>query len=97
MKDKRKGRRKRIDDDDDNNGDDDDGITSDMLVEIMEESIRIFWRFIRADKDANVVIKNSRKRTQIEPLEPADLELLTKVQTSLQKVIMSFSCFHPTT
>ncbi|KAB2011402.1 hypothetical protein ES319_D09G017300v1 [Gossypium barbadense] len=83
VKDKRKGRRKRIGDDD--NDDDDDGITSDMLVEIMEESIRIFWRFIRADKDANVVIKNSRKGTQIEPLEPADLELLTKVQTSLQK------------
>ncbi|PPS14099.1 hypothetical protein GOBAR_AA06481 [Gossypium barbadense] len=39
----------------------------------------------KADKDANVVIKNSRKGTQIEPLEPADLELLTKVQTSLQK------------
>ncbi|KAK9039487.1 hypothetical protein V6N11_014687 [Hibiscus sabdariffa] len=79
MKDKRKGRRKGRD------NDDDDAITSDMLVEIMEESIRIFWRFIRADKDANVVIKNSRKGTQVEPLEPADLELLAEVQTSLQK------------
>ncbi|KAL4354582.1 hypothetical protein GQ457_06G041990 [Hibiscus cannabinus] len=80
MKDKRKGRRKGRD-----NDDDDDAITSDRLVEIMEESIRIFWRFIRADKDANVVIKNSRKGTQVEPLEPADLELLAEVQTSLQK------------
>ncbi|RVW59718.1 hypothetical protein CK203_098234 [Vitis vinifera] len=31
-------------------GPDNDTITSDMLVEIMEESIRIFWRFVRADK-----------------------------------------------
>ncbi|XP_039011181.1 uncharacterized protein LOC120140245 [Hibiscus syriacus] len=80
MKDKRKGRRKARD-----HEVDDDAITSDMLVEIMEESIRIFWRFVRADKGANVVIKNSRKGTQVEPLEPADLELLAEVQTSLQK------------
>ena len=84
MKDKRKVRRKRRDDDD-------DAITSDMLVEILEESIRIFWRFVRADKDANVVTKSTRKGTQVEPLEPADLELLADVQTDLQKVIISLS------
>ncbi|XVF16612.1 hypothetical protein REPUB_Repub10bG0047000 [Reevesia pubescens] len=76
MKNKRKARRK---------GRDDDAITSDMLVEIMEESIRIFWRFVRADKDANIVIQKARKGTQVEPLEPDDLELLAEVQTSLQK------------
>ena len=77
MKDKRKARRKRRDD---------DAITSDMLVEIMEESIRIFWRFVRADKDANIVIHKTRKGTQVEPLEPDGLELLAEVQTNLQKV-----------
>ncbi|XWS44297.1 hypothetical protein CRYUN_Cryun15aG0032900 [Craigia yunnanensis] len=76
MKDKRKARRK---------GRDDDAITSDMLVEIMEESIRIFWRFVRADKDANIVIRKTKKGTQVEPLEPDDLELLAEVQTDLQK------------
>ncbi|GLU11092.1 hypothetical protein SLE2022_278620 [Rubroshorea leprosula] len=60
-------------------------ITSDMLVEIMEESIRIFWRFVRADKDANVLFQNSRKGTQAEPLEPKDHEILLEVQTSLLK------------
>ncbi|KAG8662338.1 hypothetical protein MANES_01G090500v8 [Manihot esculenta] len=64
---------------------DDEAITSDTLVEIMEESIRIFWRFVRADKDANSVILKSRRGTQIEPLDPAELELLTEVRTSLQK------------
>ncbi|GLU01911.1 hypothetical protein SLE2022_191920 [Rubroshorea leprosula] len=66
-------------------GKEDDAITGDMLVEIMEASIRIFWRFVRADKDANAVFQKSRKGTQVEPLEPNDLELLSEVQTSLQK------------
>ena len=77
MKDKRKARRKRRDD---------DAITSDMLVEIMEESIRIFWRLVRADKDSNIVIQKTKKGTQVEPLEPDVLELLAEVQTNLQKV-----------
>jgi hypothetical protein len=76
MKDK-KARRK---------GRDDDSITSDMLVEIMEESIRIFWRFVRSDKDAQNVISKGRKGTQIEPQDPTELELLTEVRTSFQKV-----------
>lgn len=61
-----------------------------MLVEIMEESIRIFWRFVRADKDANIVVQKARKGTQVEPLEPDDLELLAEVQTNLQKVSFHF-------
>ncbi|KAL4368409.1 hypothetical protein GQ457_05G017870 [Hibiscus cannabinus] len=78
LKDKRNGRRK--------GRDVDDGvITADMLLEMMEESIRIFWRFIRADKDANIVIPNTRKGAQVEPLEPDELELLATVQTSLQR------------
>ncbi|XP_034888856.1 uncharacterized protein [Populus alba] len=76
MKDK-KARRK---------GRDDDSITSDMLVEIMEESIRIFWRFVRSDKDAQNVISKGRKGTQIEPQDPTELELLTEVRTIFQKV-----------
>lgn len=75
MKDK-KARRK---------GRDDDSITSDMLVEIMEESIRIFWRFVRSDKDAQNVISKGRKGTQIEPQDPTELELLTEVRTIFQK------------
>ncbi|KAJ6421650.1 hypothetical protein OIU84_028930 [Salix udensis] len=75
MKDK-KGRRK---------GKDDDSITSDVLVQIMEESIRIFWRFVRSDKDSQNVISKGRKGTQVEPQDPTELELLTEVRTSFQK------------
>ncbi|MBA0571857.1 hypothetical protein Golob_002226, partial [Gossypium lobatum] len=78
LKDKRKGRRKGRDEDD-------NAITAEMLVEIMEEAIRIFWRFLRADKDANIVIRKMRKGAQVEPTEPDELQLLATLQTSLQK------------
>ncbi|CAN1845067.1 hypothetical protein LINPERHAP1_LOCUS37706 [Linum perenne] len=62
-------------------------ITSDELVEILEESIRIMWRFIRTDKDANSAsVKLRKKGTQIQSGEdPARVELFTEVYTSLQK------------
>ncbi|KAK9271790.1 hypothetical protein L1049_002154 [Liquidambar formosana] len=63
----------------------DDAITSDMLVEIMEESIRIFWRFVRADKHETNVILKYQKGTQVELQDPADSELLSEVRTNLQK------------
>ncbi|XP_039047366.1 uncharacterized protein LOC120187823 [Hibiscus syriacus] len=82
LKDTRKGRRKGRDDDDD---DDDGVITADMLLEMMEVSIRIFWQFIRADKDANHAIRKIRNGAQVEPLEPDELQLLATLQTSLQR------------
>ncbi|CAI0388508.1 unnamed protein product [Linum tenue] len=69
-------------------GKDGGAITSDQLVEIMEESIRIMWRFIRADKDSHTAkhFNTGKKGTQIEPREdPAHLELLSEVHTNLQK------------
>ncbi|CAL1392122.1 unnamed protein product [Linum trigynum] len=69
-------------------GKDGGAITSDQLVEIMEESIRIMWRFIRADKDSHTAkhFNTGKKGTQIEPREdPAHLELLSEVHTTLQK------------
>ncbi|KAL5805559.1 hypothetical protein ACOSQ4_028292 [Xanthoceras sorbifolium] len=76
LKDKKKAKVKRRDD---------YAITSDMLVEIMEESIRIFWRFVRADKDTNIAIQKSRKGAQIEPQDALDLKILSEVRTCLQK------------
>ncbi|KAF8012972.1 hypothetical protein BT93_I0976 [Corymbia citriodora subsp. variegata] len=60
-------------------------INSDELLEILEESIRIFWQFIRADKDSSTAAQKNRKRSQPELQNPADLELLTQVQVMLQK------------
>ncbi|XP_057486823.1 uncharacterized protein LOC130772932 [Actinidia eriantha] len=54
-------------------------ITSDMLVEILEECIRIFWRFVRADKDS------SKRRPHVDLQRPADHNLLMEVGSNLQK------------
>ncbi|XP_028780541.1 uncharacterized protein LOC114736826 isoform X2 [Neltuma alba] len=64
---------------------DDDAITSGMLVEILEESIRTIWRFIRADKDACNLALRGAKENQTELQDPADAELLAQVRAELQK------------
>ncbi|XP_019185810.1 PREDICTED: uncharacterized protein LOC109180598 isoform X2 [Ipomoea nil] len=56
-------------------------ITSDILVEILEECIRIFWRFVKADNDSTVPVKGVHP--EIENAD--DLELLMEVRRSLQK------------
>lgn len=56
-----------------------------MLVEIVEESIRIFWRFIRADKNCNTALLKSRKG-QIELQDAADSQTLKEVQKDFKKV-----------
>ncbi|KAF5457142.1 hypothetical protein F2P56_021271 [Juglans regia] len=61
-------------------GRDDGAITIDIVIEILEESMRIIWKFIRADKDAS-----SRRDTQVELQDPADSVLLKEVRTDLQK------------
>ncbi|EYU34658.1 hypothetical protein MIMGU_mgv1a019730mg [Erythranthe guttata] len=59
-------------------------ITSEMLVEIVEESIRIFWNLVRSDKDCNVLaMKNSKKTPELQ--NPDDLKLLVDVRKALQK------------
>ncbi|KAL3629365.1 hypothetical protein CASFOL_026587 [Castilleja foliolosa] len=57
-------------------------ITSEMLVEIVEESIRIFWRFVRADKDCLI---NGQKKLPELPDPDQDLELLMEIKKNLQK------------
>ncbi|CAI9758654.1 unnamed protein product [Fraxinus pennsylvanica] len=56
-------------------------VTSDMLVEIVEESIRIFWRFVRADKGCTSASAKEKPELQ----NPEDLELLMEVRKTLQK------------
>lgn len=67
-----------------------DGITSDMLVEMMEESIRILWRFIQSDKDdsCSLIVKSHKaKPTQLQ--NPSDLDLLIQLRNVLRKVFPS--------
>ncbi|XP_071702709.1 uncharacterized protein [Rutidosis leptorrhynchoides] len=52
-------------------------ITSDALVEILEESIRIFWRFVRADK--------YKRQAPVEFQQPEDAQLFMDLQKDLHK------------
>ncbi|KAL2329987.1 hypothetical protein Fmac_017568 [Flemingia macrophylla] len=78
---------------------DKDAITSDMLVDILEESIRTIWRFIRADKDSSSMALKGPRENQVELQDPSDSELLAEIRTDLQKkekrlreVLRSGSC-----
>ena len=57
-----------------------------MLFEILEESIRTIWRFIKADKYAHSMVQKSRRAKEIEFQDPADLDLFVELQAELQKV-----------
>ncbi|KAL0461630.1 UNVERIFIED_CONTAM: hypothetical protein Slati_0050600 [Sesamum latifolium] len=73
-------------------------ITSDMLVDIVEESIQTFWRFVRSDKDTTALAINvHKKNSQLH--NPQDLKLLLEIRKVLQKkerklkdVVRSESC-----
>ncbi|PWA54744.1 ribosomal protein L34Ae [Artemisia annua] len=52
-------------------------ITSEVLVEILEESIRLFWRFVRADK--------YKRQTPVEFQRPEDQQLFVDLQKDLHK------------
>ncbi|KAL6294732.1 hypothetical protein ACE6H2_002874 [Prunus campanulata] len=61
-------------------GEDDSIILSGMLVNIIEESMRIFWKFLRKD-ERNGILKGLQE-TQV---DHKDLELLMDIQKDLQK------------
>ncbi|KAG1366449.1 hypothetical protein COCNU_13G002390 [Cocos nucifera] len=63
-----------------------DVITSEMLEDIMEESIRIFWKFVKADKDDTpAIILKGIVGTQVELQNPSDYELMMDVEAIMQK------------
>ncbi|MCL7034339.1 hypothetical protein MKW94_010458 [Papaver nudicaule] len=62
-----------------------DAITCSMLLQIIEESMRILWEFLRADKSEGNMILKGLLGPQIKLHVPEDAELLVNVQTTLQK------------
>ncbi|TXG56497.1 hypothetical protein EZV62_017810 [Acer yangbiense] len=61
--------------------DENDAITSPMLTEIIEESTRVFWEFLRGDKDGTNDVNSRNPELQ----DSIDLELLTDIRTDFQK------------
>nr|GMD55404.1 uncharacterized protein LOC109151335 isoform X1 [Ipomoea batatas] len=61
-------------------------ITSDMLVEILEECIRTFWRFVKVDKESSAgAVGKGQKRVHPEVRNAEDIRLLREVTKSLHK------------
>ena len=67
-------------------GDHEDGVSSEMLTDIIEESMHVFWEFLCADKDEANATSKTPQQAQVAPHDPIDLELLMDVRTDLQKV-----------
>ncbi|XP_020217005.1 uncharacterized protein LOC109800623 isoform X2 [Cajanus cajan] len=71
---------------DDSKGDEDENpIASGRLADIIKESMRMFWEFVRADKDyGNVIFKASQhNRTVLK--DPMISGLMVDIKTQLQK------------
>jgi len=52
----------------------------------MEESIRIFWEFVKGDKDETSIILKALMRNQVELQDPSDFKLMSEIHASLQRV-----------
>lgn len=66
-------------------------ITTAMLVEILEESIRLFWHFIRADKQCSHAKVRRQKEILVDPQEKEASEILAELEKDLQKVAQNSS------
>ncbi|KAK7362298.1 hypothetical protein VNO77_04408 [Canavalia gladiata] len=62
-----------------------DPIDSERLAQIIKESMRVFWEFVRADKDHGNAILKASHQTEIDVKDPAISDLLGSVQTQLKK------------
>jgi Protein of unknown function (DUF1666) len=66
-------------------------ITSQELEDIMEESIRVFWEFVKGDKDETPTILKGLVGPQVELQDPSDYSLMMRLHSTLQKVLTNFS------
>ncbi|KAE8023265.1 hypothetical protein FH972_008984 [Carpinus fangiana] len=67
-------------------GEEEDAISSCMIAKVIEESMRVFWGFIRADKDeGNHVILNGPWQNPTNLQNDADLGFLMEIRADLQK------------
>ncbi|GMI87385.1 hypothetical protein HRI_002407800 [Hibiscus trionum] len=62
-----------------------DAVSSEMLKDIIEESMHVFWEFLRADKDEPNSTSKPPFHSQVAPHDPIDFNLLMDVRTNLQK------------
>ncbi|KAK7307109.1 hypothetical protein VNO77_39878 [Canavalia gladiata] len=74
-----------IKDDDSKWNEEEDAIASGRLAEIIKESMRVFWEFVRADKDYGNVILKVSQQNKIDLKDPVISGFLVDIRTQLQK------------
>ncbi|XP_020590323.1 uncharacterized protein LOC110031460 [Phalaenopsis equestris] len=60
-------------------------VSLEMLEDIMEEAIRVFWEFVKAEKDETPLLFRVLSDNNVEVQNPSDYELLEEIQSDLQK------------
>lgn len=60
-------------------------ITGEMLGNIMEEAIKIFWEFVKAEKHETPLLLKILVKNNVEVQEPSDYLLMEEIQLDLQK------------
>jgi len=64
----------------------DAAIASGRLAEIIKESMRVFWEFVRADKDYGNVIFKASQHHRVDLKDPMIPGLMVDIKAQLQKV-----------
>lgn len=72
--------------DDSKEDEEEDAIGSGRLAEIIKESMRVFWEFVRADKDYGNLIFKASQYSIIDLKDPVISSLMVDIRTQLQKV-----------
>lgn len=75
-----------------------DAVPIAALMEIIEESIQLFWDFVHSDEEVgDAIIHSGCKKSHFNLLDPTDIELLITTRNQLQKVrVCSLHSFIPT-
>lgn len=61
-------------------------VSAAMLTQVIDESMRVFWEFLEADKDeANVILKGIQSTNHVDLQDPSDSEFLMEIKAILQK------------
>lgn len=63
-----------------------DAVPIAALIEVMEESIRLFWEFVHSDKEEGHTVHRACKKSLFNLLDETDLELLITTRNHLKRV-----------
>ncbi|KAK8947631.1 hypothetical protein KSP40_PGU016411 [Platanthera guangdongensis] len=67
------------------NRESENAVTGEMLEDIMEEAIDIFWEFVKAEKHETPLLLKILIKNNVEVQEPSDYLLMEEIQSDLQK------------